>query len=95
MDALQDQLAAIPEALLASEYMANVPPFVSWYRLWLEWLSQEGKTNLDADGRPSTRRDFMAWLKEWLSTTEGAAFENNVQFSQDGSEILSTKVSCI
>lgn len=89
----QDQLAAIPDVLVASEYMSNVPPFISWYNVWLNWLSAEGKSNLDAQGRPTSRSDFMTWLKEWIGTEEGAAFENNVVFSRDGSEIISSKVS--
>eukprot|EP00983_Pelagomonas_calceolata_P093748 1157809-Pelagomonas_calceolata.AAC.14 len=89
---LQDELAAIPGTLVASEYMAEVPPFISWYRLFLEYV-QKVKPAADlVNGRPGSQNDFMAWLIEWLSTPQGAAFEGNVVFNPDRTDLLSSKV---
>jgi len=90
---LQDELAAIPGTLVASEYMAEVPPFISWYRLFLEYV-QKVKPAADlVNGRPGSQNDFMAWLIEWLSTPQGAAFEGNVVFNPDRTDLLSSKMT--
>ncbi len=91
---LQDELAAIPPTLLDSPYMSAIPPFISWYDLFLEWLGREKPpSTLDPAGRPPRQADAMTWLVEWLATPQGAAFENDVVFNADRTDLLSSRMT--
>lgn len=71
--------------------------FKSWYNDYLLWLNSSttlGMTvQLDTNGRPTDRTEFYSSLHVFLNSYQGVKYNSSVVRSEDGSEILASKMT--
>jgi predicted RND superfamily exporter protein len=87
--ALQDKLVQLRDDVLATEWAT--PPTSFWLTFYLEWMQTYHNSTLNAQGRPINQQVFITYLKQFLNSTAGERFEDDVVFDETRTYIVASR----
>lgn len=89
----QEELLNCVEAVKTSGLIADVPEFHSWFEDYYIWSQKVHGNETTEKGFAKSSGVFLQWVVEFLHSDDGALYAMDVQFSEDRSKIVRTKLA--